>query len=208
MGDYAASGGYYISCNSDAIVAEPTTITGSIGVFGMIPSFGNFLANKLGVTVDGVATNAHADALRGYRVMDEKEAEFMQNSVDETYATFLSRVAKGRKMSVEDVDSIGMGRVWTGKDALEIGLVNQLGNLQDAIELAAKKAGIDKYEVVYYPKKKSFLEMFTETPDADNQIEAKYREELGELYPAFAALRQMRHLKGVQARMPMEIIIE
>lgn len=208
MGDYAASGGYYISCNSDAIVAEPTTITGSIGVFGMIPSFGNFLANKLGVTVDGVATNAHADALRGYRVMDEKEAEFMQNSVDETYATFLSRVAKGRKMKVEDVDSIGMGRVWTGKDALEIGLVNQLGNLQDAIELAAKKAGIEKYEVVYYPKKKSFLEMFTETNDSDNQIEAKYREELGELYPAFAALRQMRHLKGVQARMPMEIIIE
>lgn len=208
MGDYAASGGYYISCNSDAIVAEPTTITGSIGVFGMIPSFGNFLSNKLGVTIDGVATNAHSDALNGFRVMDEKEAEFMQNSVDETYATFLSRVAKGRNMSVEDVDSIGMGRVWTGKDALEIGLVNQLGNLQDAIELAAKKAGIEKYEVVYYPKKKSFLDMLTDDSEADNQIEARYREELGELYPAFAALRQMRHLKGVQARLPMEMIIE
>ena len=208
MGDYAASGGYYISCNSNAIVAEPTTITGSIGVFGMIPSFGRFLSNKLGVTIDGVMTNAHSDALRGYRAMDETESEFMQNSVDDTYATFLGRVAKGRKMSVEDVDSIGMGRVWTGKDALEIGLVNQLGNLQDAIKLAATMSGLSEYEVVYYPKKKSFYELLTDKNKKEEPIEVKYRAELGEFYPVFSALRQMRHLKGVQARLPMEIIIE
>lgn len=211
MGDYAASGGYYISCNSDAIVAEPTTITGSIGVFGMVPSFGNFLSNYLQIYVDGVNTNAHSDALTGYRAMDEKESEFMQNSVDDTYATFLSRVAKGRKMSIEDVDSVGMGRVWTGEDALKIGLVNKLGNLQDAIKLAAQKAGIDdKYEVVYYPEKKTFMEMLTSNNVGQEEvnIEDRYRTELGELYPAFAALRQIRHLKGVQARLPMEFIIE
>lgn len=210
MGDYAASGGYYISCNSDAIVAEPTTITGSIGVFGMIPSFGNFLSNYLQINVDGVNTNAHSDALRGYRPMDEKESEFMQNSVDETYATFLNRVAKGRKMSVEDVDSIGMGRVWTGKDALKIGLVNKLGNLEDAIALAAQKADLgDKYEIIYYPEKKSFWESLSNNnKEEDNQVEVLIRTELGELYPAFAALRQIRHLKGVQARLPMEFIIE
>ena len=207
MGDYAASGGYYISCNSDFIIAEPTTITGSIGVFGMIPSFGNFLSKQLGVTVDGVATNAHADALRGYRLMNEMESEYMQSSVDATYATFLNRVSKGRKMSVEDVDSIGMGRVWTGKDALEIGLVNQLGNLQDAIKLAAKKAVLGDYDVVYYPKKQSFLEVLFNKKEKE-PVETFFRAELGEIYPAFAALRKMRHLKGVQARMPMEIIIE
>ena len=211
MGDYAASGGYYISCNSDAIVAEPTTITGSIGVFGMVPSYGNFLSNYLQIYVDGVNTNAHSDALTGYRAMDEQESEFMQNSVDATYATFLSRVSKGRKMSIEDVDSVGMGRVWTGEDAIKIGLVNQLGNLQDAIELAAKKAGIDdKYEVIYYPEKKTFWDMFNDNTNGQEEvnIEDRYRTELGELYPAFAALRQVRHLKGVQARLPMEFIIE
>lgn len=208
MGDYAASGGYYISSNSDAIVAEPTTITGSIGVFGMIPSVGNFLANKLGVTIDGVATNAHADALRGFRTMDEKESAYMQQSVDATYNTFLSRVAKGRGMTMENVDSIGMGRVWTGADAVKIGLVNKLGNLHDAIDLAAHKAGISDFEVVYYPKKKSFFEIVTEPENKDRQIEANLRNELGEFYPAYAAMRQMRHLQGVQARLPMEIVIK
>ncbi|MCQ2279308.1 MAG: signal peptide peptidase SppA [Bacteroidales bacterium] len=208
MGDYAASGGYYISCGADAIVAQPTTITGSIGVFGMIPSFGRFLSEKLGVTIDGVATNAHSDALNGFRPMDEKESEYMQNSVDETYRTFLGRVAKGRGMTMEEVDSVGMGRVWTGADAMKIGLVNQLGNLHDAIVLAANKAHVSDYELVCYPAKKTFLEVLTEEKDHSREIEAAYRAELGELYPAFVAMRQLRHLDGVQARLPMEIMIK
>ena len=207
MGDYAASGGYYISCNSDAIVAQPTTITGSIGVFGMVPSFGNFLSHKLGVNVDHVSTNAHSDALSGYRTMDARESEYMQNSVDATYKTFITRVAKGRGMQIDDVDSIGMGRVWTGADGLKIGIVDKLGNLHDAIDLAAEKAGITDFKVVYYPKKRSFFEIVNENEYNEREIEAAMKNELGEFYPAYAALRQIRHTQGVQARLPMEFII-
>ena len=208
MGDYAASGGYYISCSADVIVAEPTTLTGSIGVFGLIPNVGNFLKNKLGVTIDGVSTNAHADALNGFRPMDETERAYMQNSVNDTYDTFLSRVAAGRKMEKAQVDSIGQGRVWSGNDAVKIGLVDKIGNLDMAIKLAAELANVKDYAVVNYPVKKSLWEQITDQDKGSEQVEVELRAQLGDLYPAYNALRQIRRIEGIQARMPMDLIIK
>lgn len=206
MGDYAASGGYYMACNSDAIVAQPNTLTGSIGVFGMIPSFQNALKNKLGVTVDVVRTNPHADLASGLRKMDDFEIRKMQASVEETYSIFIQRVADGRNMTTEQVDKIGQGRVWAGSDALGIGLVDKLGNIQDAITLAAELAELDNYKLEYYPKQK---EWFTRLLEKDNDVQNIIREELGgDLYFTYSALKQIMNSSGVQARMPMEMIIE
>lgn len=207
MGDYAASGGYYISCNSDAIVAEPTTLTGSIGVFGMIPSIQRCLESKLGVTLDVVKTNAHSDFL-SYRPMTEEEYTALQCSVDQTYDTFLTRVSDGRGLTKAQVDSIGQGRVWSGADALQLGLVDQLGNLKDAIALAAQLAGTDSYKLVYYPEKKEWFETLFNKDKEEKEISAAVRSELGDLYPTYNALQQIIKAKGVQARMPMEITIE
>lgn len=207
MGDYAASGGYYISCNSDAIVAEPTTLTGSIGVFGMIPSIQRCLESKLGVTLDVVKTNAHSDFL-SYRPMTEEEYTALQCNVDKTYDTFLTRVSDGRGLSKAQVDSIGQGRVWSGSDALQLGLVDQLGNLKDAIAVAAKLSGTDKYQIVYYPVKKEWFETLFNKDKEEKEISAAVRSELGDLYPTYNALQQIIKAKGVQARMPMEITIE
>lgn len=208
MGDYAASGGYYISCNSDAIVAQPNTLTGSIGVFGMIPSLQRCLQSKLGITLDVVTTNPHADAFTGMRPMTEEEYALMQGNVDRTYDTFLTRVSVGRKMSKAQVDSIGQGRVWSGSDALELGLVDQLGGMDEAVALAAQLAGIDKYELVYYPKKANWFEKILLKDKEEKEISAAIRSELGELYPTYVALKQITQAKGVQARMPMDIIIK
>ena len=207
MGDYAASGGYYISCNSDAIVAEPTTLTGSIGVFGMIPSIQRCLESKLGVTLDVVKTNAHSDFL-SYRPMTEEEYTALQCNVDKTYDSFLTRVSDGRGLSKAQVDSIGQGRVWSGADALQLGLVDQLGNLKDAIAVAAKLAGTDSYKLVYYPEKKEWFETLFNKDKEEKEISAAIRSELGDLYPTYNALQQIIKSKGVQARMPLEIVIE
>jgi protease-4 len=208
MGDYAASGGYYISCNSDAIVAQPNTLTGSIGVFGMIPSVQRCLETKLGVTVDVVKTNAHSDAISGMRPMTEEEYNLMQGSVDKTYDTFLTRVSDGRSLTKAQVDSIGQGRVWAGTEALQLGLVDKLGNLKDAIALAAELAGTDSYKLVYYPEKKEWFETLFNKDQEEKEISAAIRSELGDLYPAYNGLQQIIKAKGVQARMPLEITIE
>ena len=208
MGDYAASGGYYISCNSDAIVAQPNTLTGSIGVFGMIPSVQRCLETKLGVTVDVVKTNAHSDAISTMRPMTEEEYNLMQGSVDKTYDTFLTRVSDGRGLTKAQVDSIGQGRVWAGTDALQLGLVDKLGNMKDAIALAAELAGIDKYKLVYYPEKKEWFETLFNKNKEEKEISAAIRSELGDLYPTYNALQQIIKARGVQARMPLEITIE
>ena len=207
MGDYAASGGYYISCNSDAIVAQPNTLTGSIGVFGMIPSVQRCLETKLGVTVDVVKTNAHSD-MSTLRTMTEEEYNLMQGMVDQTYDTFLTRVSDGRGLTKAQVDSIGQGRVWAGTDALQLGLVDKLGNMKDAIALAAKLAGTDSYKIVYYPEKKEWFETLFNKDKEEKEISAAIRSELGDLYPTYNALQQIIKAKGVQARMPMEIVIE
>jgi protease-4 len=153
MGDYAASGGYYISCHADYIYAEPTTLTGSIGIFGMIPSFDG-LRDKIGIDVDTVSTNMHSSlsANAVYMGMNSKERALMQTMVERGYDLFTKRCAEGRGLSQDSIKAIGEGRVWLGKDALELGLVDAMGNMNDAIKKAASLAKLGEYELVYYPQ--------------------------------------------------------
>lgn len=161
MGDYAASGGYYISCNADHIYAEPTTLTGSIGIFGTVPNASK-LMNKLGLDVDGVSTNEYAGMLETalFQGLSTKEMAIMQKMVERGYDLFTTRCADGRGMSQDDIKKIGEGRVWLGKDAVEIGLVDELGNINDAVKKAVELAQLGEYELVAYPEKKDpFQEM-------------------------------------------------
>ena len=161
MGDVAASGGYYIACNADSIFANESTITGSIGVFGIIPNLEKFFNNKLGVSFDRVKTGPYADLGGIDRALTEPEKKFIQSSIDSTYFTFKSRVASGRKKTVDMVDTIAQGRVWTGTRALGVGLVDRIGTLQDAVNCAARLGKISSYSVREYPEKKSFIEKLT-----------------------------------------------
>ncbi|MEO6883667.1 MAG: signal peptide peptidase SppA [Bacteroidia bacterium] len=206
MGDVAASGGYYISCAADTIFAEPTTISGSIGVFGMIPNVQKLMNDKLGITVDTVNTNKHSDIGSIYRPMTSIEAASVQRGVENVYATFLQRVSDGRHVTVAQVDSIGQGRVWSGIDAQKKGLVDLLGNLDDAIAMAAKCAKIKNYGLVVYPKQE----------DAWKTLFSKYgnsvkidilQSELGEQYSIYNHLKTMIHTGGIQAEMPYQITI-
>jgi len=206
MGDYAASGGYYISCNSDYIYAEPNTITGSIGVFGMVPSVQKFMKNKLGITIDEVGSNQHSVPGGLYRPMDELESRNMQESVEEIYATFTKRVADGRHLRVTYVDSIGQGRVWAGCDALELGLVDAMGNIDDAIAKAANLASLDKYDVTYYPEQKDWFSTFFSMKD--DAVDAAVRQKMGQFYDMYDGVQQVLNCSGVQARMPMLITVE
>lgn len=206
MGDYAASGGYYISCNADYIIAEPNTITGSIGVFGMVPSAQKFLKNKVGITLDQVESNQHSAPGGGYTPMDELESERMQASVEEIYGTFTKRVADGRHLTVSYVDSIGQGRVWAGSDALKLGLVDELGSLNKAIEKAAELAQLSDYTVSRYPAQKDwFSTLFSLKDDA---VDEAVRQKLGLYYDIFNDMQQVLECEGVQARMPMTFIIQ
>lgn len=206
MGDYAASGGYYIACNSDYIVAQPNTLTGSIGVFGMLPSLRDALKNKLGVTVDGVATNRHSDFGSLMRPLDSEEMDVLQADVEKTYGTFIRRVADGRGLTPEAVDSIGQGRVWAGADALQIGLVDTLGNIGDAVAKAAELAGLHNYSIVCYPKRTDVFDMLFN--NGEEEMETAIRHKLGSLYFTYQGLSQLMENRGVQARMPMEIDIQ
>ncbi len=153
MGDVAASGGYYIACPADKIFANPTTITGSIGVFGLMPYAGDFFENKLGITTDRAMTNDHADMGSPFRMLSDYEFNTIQKGVDKIYDQFTSKVAEGRGMTQAEVDDIGQGRVWTGIDAKEVGLVDELGGLSAAIAYAAETAELDDYDVTTFPKK-------------------------------------------------------
>jgi protease-4 len=155
MGDYAASGGYYISCSADYIYAEPTTLTGSIGIFGTIPNFKK-IREKVGVDLDGVQTNPYAGMTTNmiYNGMNKDEYAIMQAMVERGYDLFTSRCAQGRGVSQDEIKAIGEGRVWLGKDAINIGLVDELGNIHSAIKKAAQLAGIETYQLTYYPEKK------------------------------------------------------
>jgi len=206
MGDMAASGGYYISCNSDKIVAQPNTITGSIGVLGLIPSFDRMLKNKLGITSDVVKTNAHADYMRG-RKLDEFELKKISIIVEDVYALFTQRVAEGRKMDIKEVDKIGQGRIWSGTAALKLGLVDKLGTLDDAIALAASLAELTDYQVTYYPKQKDWLTKLLETK-TETKVDKAMRAELGDLYYTYKGFKELQGLKGIQAKIPFELIIE
>jgi protease-4 len=159
MGDYAASGGYYISCCADYIYAEPTTLTGSIGIFGTVPNF-NKIREKVGLDIDGVTTHKHSSMTTNmlYKGMNDQEHAMMQAMVERGYDLFTSRCAEGRGMTQDAIKAIGEGRVWLGKDAIKIGLVDELGNIDAAIQKAATLAGLGTYDVAYYPEKQDPLQ--------------------------------------------------
>lgn len=210
MGDVAASGGYYIAAPADVIFAQPTTITGSIGVFGVIPFTGNMLQNKLGLTFDRASTNKHA-VISTNRKLTEEEFTTIQNEVDVIYAQFLNRVSEGRGMTVEAVNQVARGRVWTGADALKVGLVDKLGGINDAIRYAAKKAGVKDVKIKYWPKKKEdalseIFEQFAESEQNEEMlVSQKGMPESLRFY--YEQLKKLEQLKGIQMRMPYEIVL-
>lgn len=205
MGNLAASGGYYISCAADKIFAEPNTITGSIGVFGLIPNMQKLLENKLGITIDTVNTNKYSD-IGGLRPLTQKEMEYIQSSVEKVYDTFTKRVAEGRHISQAEVDSIGQGRVWTGADAIKIKLVDELGDLDDAVTYAAKQAKIKEYKLLELPRQKNpFDELFGKK---ESEFETRMlKRNLGSVYVYFKQLQNVLNMQGVQARLPFELEI-
>jgi len=208
MGDYAASGGYYISCAADYIVAQPATLTGSIGVFGAFPNMQKMFENKLGITADRVNTNACADVTSVVRPISNYEYAQFQKMVDETYAVFTQRVADGRKLWLSFVDSIGQGRVWSGVDALNLGLVDTLGGLDIAILKAAQLANIEKYSTVEYPKMKNFYQEFVEALFDAKISNRLQKSALYETYLYFQYMESALELKGIQARLPYVIAVD
>ena len=204
MGDVAASGGYYIACGADSIFADANTITGSIGVFSVIPNAEKFLKNKVGITFDRVKTGQYADAPSATRALTVTEQRFLQAGVDSVYHTFKSRVAAGRQKSVDYIDSIAQGRVWTGADAINVGLVDKIGTLNDALASAAKMAKLKGYTIKKYPESKSFIEEFFE--GYKNEVKTKaIQQELGlEQWQVLQHIKSMKQLMGQpQARLPI-----
>lgn len=207
MGDYAASGGYYISCNADTIVAEPTTLTGSIGIFGMMPN-AKGLTEKLGVSFDVVKTNPYADFGNLTRPMNDGEKGLMQMYVNNGYELFLTRCSDGRSISMEELDKIAQGRVWTGSTAKELGLVDELGGLDKALEIAIAKAGVDAYTVMSYPKKEGFLESLMNT-NSGNYIKGRMLNgKMSDMYRQFSIIENFDKIDRIQARVPFELNIQ
>lgn len=211
MGNYAASGGYYISCNANKIFAEPSTITGSIGVFGMLPNM-NQLAKNIGINAEQVKTHENAGGYSIFEPLDENFKNFTLESIENVYDTFVKRVADGRKMSPQAVDAIAQGRVWTGADALRIGLVDELGGLDDAIAYAAKVAKTDSYKTKNFPEyEKNFQDLLANYTGLAmfKTREQMIKEEIGEAnYQVLEQLRRVQNRKGIQAIIPYEIKIE
>ena len=206
MGDYAASGGYYIACMADKIVAQPNTITGSIGIFGVIPNISG-LNEKLGITYDGVKTNRMSDAISVTRPFTPEERSLMQNYVNRGYELFVKRCAEGRKMKPDQIKAIAEGRVWTGEDALKIGLVDKIGGLNDAIKMAVTKAKLTSYNISEYPEKEDFATKFMKNFSKD--IETRFlKSQLGEQYNAFLQIKNLDKINGIQARMSYDLIIQ
>jgi protease-4 len=206
FGDYAASGGYYISCAANKIISQPNTITGSIGVFGIIPNAGELMNDKLGITTDAYGTNKNSNLLSIMRPMTDYERMLMQNSVEESYDTFISKVADGRNLTKDQVDEIGQGRVWSGENAKEIGLVDEFGGLDDAINMAAEIAGIEDYRTVDLPALPDpFQELFQ--TGSDNIRGWIMKKELGEKYRFYEYFKKATTMKGIYVRLPYDINI-
>lgn len=203
MGGMAASGGYYISCGANQIFAEPMTLTGSIGIFGMIPDASELLTQKLGLSFDVVKTNAMSDFGAMGRPFNANESAKMQNYINQGYELFTGRVAGGRGMAQDSVKVIGEGRVWTGEQALNIGLVDKLGNLDDAIEAAAKLAELEKYTVGRYPSPTPWY-MTLLDKSSNEYMDSKMRNALGEYYSSFALIMRIGKMDPIQARMPFD----
>jgi len=207
MGDYAASGGYYISCAADSIFAEPNTITGSIGIFAVLPNMQKFFNDKLGVTFDGVKTGKYADLGDISRPLTPEERDILQNEVNHGYDDFTKAVASGRKKTQEYINSIGQGRVWTGEQAIKIGLVDRLGNISDAIKSAAKMAGLKNYRLEYYPEQKSIFGKFGSDMSEQMKVRA-IKSELGVDYKYYEQLKGVTQMmRTPQARLPYTISI-
>lgn len=202
MGDYAASGGYYISCMADKIVAQPNTITGSIGIFGLIPNIEG-LNNKLGFTYDGVKTNKMGDAISVNRKFTPEERDLMQGYVNRGYELFVKRCADGRKKTTDQIKAIAEGRVWTGEDALKIGLVDKIGGMDVAMKLAVEKAKLGAYMVKEFPVKEDFFTKLMK--DFDSSVETRIlKSQLGEDYKLLKKVQELKQINGIQARMPFE----
>lgn len=213
MGNVAASGGYYISCAADTIVAEPTTLTGSIGIFGLFFSGEKLIKDKIGITTEVVKTNTHSDFGGSYplplpissRPLTPYERNVLQNYVNRGYETFLNRVMEGRGFTRDELHAIAQGRVWTGADALKIGLVDVLGGLEDALQIAAVKAGLENYSLTEYPVLKNPIEEFFNglTGSVKTRL---LKEELGDFYPTWNQIKNRIQQQGLMARIPYDLV--
>ncbi len=207
FGDVAASGGYYLACNADSIFAQPNTITGSIGVFSILPNMEKFLNNRLGMTFDAVKTAPDADALSVVKPLSESQKKWLQTEVDSIYSTFTNRVATGRKRPQSFIDSIGQGRVWSGSRAIELGLVDRLGGLQDAIDCAARMAKLgDNYRLREFPEPENFFNQLLGKTTPAAKLKSAIREEMGaESYKIYEQIRKVKQISFVpQTRLPFE----
>ena len=212
MGDLAASGGYYIACQADSIFAEPNTITGSIGVFGIVPNLAKTMRKNLGITADTVRTGRFSAFGSPLVEFSKEEDALIQNRVEQTYEEFLQRVATGRKKTRDQIHEVAQGRVWTGTKAQALGLVDQIGGLDRAIAAAAKLAGLEKYRTTEYPRTTSgieqIIERFSKKKNRDDSVKSwLLRQELGDMYPMYQSLIQLRKSNGLQARLPYELIV-
>jgi protease-4 len=206
MGNYAASGGYYISAPGTKIYADPTSISGSIGVFGLVPNAGKLLEQKLGLSIETVNTNENSDFPSVYRSMNVYEKEVMQQTIEKVYTDFVSKVASGRKKSFESVDSIGEGHVWSGSSALKIGLVDEIGGLREAIKGAAELAKLDSYSVRELPViEDPFTKLLNQL--SGNIKMSFLKKELGESFRLYEQLSEIKDMSGVQVRLPYFIEI-
>lgn len=208
MGDYAASGGYYLAMACDTIVAQPNTITGSIGVFSVLFDLSDFMGDKLGITSEQVKTGEVGNLTSFTRPLTQQEKDIWQRQTDEIYDIFTSKAAQGRGMTQDEIKKVASGRVWTGAQALDKGLVDVLGSFDDAVKIAAGKAGIgDDYKLKYYPKQKSYLERLMS--DYENDVRSSaLKEATGEYYPWVRQWERVKNFQGVQTRMPFEFIIQ
>lgn len=208
MGDYAASGGYYLAMACDTIVSQPNTITGSIGVFSVLFDLSAFLGNKLGITSDEVKTGEVGELITVTRPLTAVEKDIWQKQTDEVYEVFTSKAAAGRKMDIEELKKVASGRVWTGTQAKERGLVDVLGTFDDAVKLAADRAGVgEDYQLGYYPKPKTILESWMNNQEETIKADM-VKQETGDLYPWFRKWQDVKTYQGTQARMPIEFKIQ
>ena len=206
MGDYAASGGYYIACNTDRIFAQPTTLTGSIGIFGIFPNIGG-LTDKLGIKFDNVKTNKYSDFGATYRPMNTEERAILQRYINNGYELFTKRCAEGRNMNIDSLKAIAEGRIYSGTDAMQLGLVDEMGGLEEAITFAAKKANISNYTLKYYPSVKSLIEQISDIFSTSVE-ERIVKSQLGENYRLFRTIQRAQTTTGIKAIMPYSITVK
>ncbi|MCX6286724.1 MAG: S49 family peptidase [Bacteroidetes bacterium] len=206
FGDVAASGGYYIACAATKILAEPNTITGSIGVFGVIPNFQGLMKNKLGITFDEANTNKNSGFIPVQRPLTPFEHAVIQKEIEDFYDTFITKVAEGRKLTKAQVDSIGQGRVWSGVDAKKIGLIDDFGGLNKAIELAAELAKLKTYKLWALPEQKEPIQQIIDEIFG-NSPESRIQSVMGEDYKYYKTIKEIRSMKGIQARMLISLDI-